>query len=521
MSGHLEVHRALRAAVCVLSIFVAGCGGSSTSGCFFGVGPDCPPPPPPPAPAPPDTTPPSVLLVYPEASATYVPRDTFLNVVFDRSLDPSSVTTANFVVRDAAYQPMSGDVSYSSLWTCFTGPLCGYQVSFKPQGAFAFGAQYTATVTGVRNASGLPMASDYTWSFTVIPAGAGTWQPTTTIGAPIARVEHTAVWTGTRMIVWGGRDDRIPPLVETATGGLYDPTTDTWQATSLVNAPSPLLLHTAVWTGSEMIVWGWSAGSNQATGGRYAPASDSWRNVSASNAPATTSGHTAVWTGARMIVWGGSSVSNAGGIYDPIADIWQATSLVNAPSPRSLHAAVWTGSEMIVWGGIVRSGDGTLVLSNSGGRYSPVTDTWIPMSTLGAPEPRESPKAVWTGSRMVVWGGFNKDSNGNLNFPASSGIYDPATDTWQTMPLANAPPGRVDHTAVWTGSEMIVWGGVGAGTTYFNNGARYNPATSAWTTTSNTNVPSSREDHSAVWTGAEMIIWGGHPATETGGRYTP
>ena len=32
-------------------------------------------------------------------------------------------------------------------------------------------------------------------------------------------------------------------------------------------------------------------------------------------------------------------------------DTWTATSTTNAPSARPGHTAVWTGSEMIVWGG--------------------------------------------------------------------------------------------------------------------------------------------------------------------------
>ena len=63
--------------------------------------------------------------------------------------------------------------------------------------------------------------------------------------------------------------------------------------------------------------------------------------------------HTAVWTGSEMIVWGGefSGYSNTGGRYNPSTDSWTATSLTNAPSARDGHTAVWTGSEMIVWGG--------------------------------------------------------------------------------------------------------------------------------------------------------------------------
>ena len=41
------------------------------------------------------------------------------------------------------------------------------------------------------------------------------------------------------------------------TGGRYNPSTDSWTATSTTNAPSGRVGHTAVWTGSEMIVWGW------------------------------------------------------------------------------------------------------------------------------------------------------------------------------------------------------------------------------------------------------------------------
>jgi len=40
-----------------------------------------------------------------------------------------------------------------------------------------------------------------------------------------------------------------------------------------------------------------------------------------------------------------------------------------------------------------------------------------------------------------------------------------------------------------------------------NTGGRYNPAKNSWTATSTTNVPDSRYHHTAVWTGSVMIIW--------------
>src|SRR5438874_13593541 len=54
------------------------------------------------------------------------------------------------------------------------------------------------------------------------------------------------------------------------TGGRYNPSTDSWTATSTANVPSGREVHTAVWTGSEMIIWGGTDGLNYFnTGGRY------------------------------------------------------------------------------------------------------------------------------------------------------------------------------------------------------------------------------------------------------------
>jgi hypothetical protein len=61
---------------------------------------------------------------------------------------------------------------------------------------------------------------------------------------------------------------------------------------------------------------------------------------------------------------------------------WRAinASSPNVPPPTQYHSAVWTGAEMIVWGGW--SGPST------GARYIPATDTWLPVTTIGAPEGR-------------------------------------------------------------------------------------------------------------------------------------
>ena len=173
-----------------------------------------------------------------------------------------------------------------------------------------------------------------------------------------------------------------------------------------------------------------------------------------------------------MIVWGGSGAgsvlnNNTGGRYNPGTNSWTATSTTNAPLGRFAHTAVWTGSEMTVWGGY---NYGSL---STGGKYNPGTDTWAATNTTNAPADREYHTAVWTGSEMIVWGGesFYNGSNHYLN---TGGRYNPGTDSWTATSTANVPHGRAYHTAVWTGSEMIVWGGYTDGLyIFFNTGGKY------------------------------------------------
>ena len=60
----------------------------------------------------------------------------------------------------------------------------------------------------------------------------------------------------------------------------------------------------------------------------------------------------------------------------------------------------------------------------------------------------------------------------NYTLPVIAGPLVGCTqDTWTPTSLSNAPSPRVAP-AVWTGSEMIVWGGTPDGSSYLNTGAR-------------------------------------------------
>ncbi len=341
-----------------------------------------------------------------------------------------------------------------------------------------------------------------------------TWAPMTTTGAPTERRQATAVWTGDEMIVWGGRGGSA------FFGGRYDPNADVWLPIADYAPLQTMYGHTAVWTGDEMIVWGGiDVFTKLAFGGRYDPRNDTWTPTSMDNVPAGRFFHAAVWTGDVMVVWGGSSDvgrDNSGGRYDPDTDTWTPTSVASGPSPRSFHQSVWTGNFMIAWGG-----QDAALAQSTGERYDPLLDSWSPVSTAGGPSKRIHFSAVWTGQRMVVWGGIDSGELNGGTFLRDGGRYDPISNSWLPTTLTSAPTARSEHSAVWTGSRMLVWGGfdlMAEGT-----GASYDPWVDVWSPITETGSPTPRSLHAAAWTGEEMLIWAGDGSgsTYSGARYDP
>ena len=191
------------------------------------------------------------------------------------------------------------------------------------------------------------------------------------------------------------------------------------------------------------------------------------------------------------------------------------TPLPQSPlAPRAYTPAVWTGSEYDCLGRLRR-----LIgqMYGDGARYNPATNTWKLTSRHGAPNARYWHTAVWTGSEMIVWGGdqlphlrperrplqprhrhLDTDQPGEstlASLAARGGVdghgddhprrhsgqnpvggrYNPATDTWKATNPTNAANNGQGITAVWTGKEMIVWGGLDDNFVFHNDGGRYNP----------------------------------------------
>jgi N-acetylneuraminic acid mutarotase len=202
----------------------------------------------------------------------------------------------------------------------------------------------------------------------------------TTVNAPTARADATAVWTGTEMIVWGGQFVSGGVTNYLDTGARYNPAVNTWQALPTNGAPTARFDHTAVWSGGEMIVWGGETQTGKtSSGARYQPAANQWIPLATTGAPSNRSQHTAAWAGTQMIVWGGFDGTNElanGACYHPVRDVWIATTSTNAPMARQRHTAVWSGTEMIVWAGRRFDGINNIFL-DSAHAYTPARTLYL------------------------------------------------------------------------------------------------------------------------------------------------
>ena len=149
-----------------------------------------------------------------------------------------------------------------------------------------------------------------------------------------------------------------------------------------------------------------------------------------------------MWAKGRVVVWGAAlpgSIDNVatGGEYDPVADAWSPL----PPAPVGAcpeRAAVWTGAEIVYWGGVPRHCPAE---PSDGAAYSPATNTWRVMAAAPQPHGFRYPEAVWTGREVVVWGGGYEDrmlAEGVTHLPHAA-AYDPRKDSWRRLPDVPSP----------------------------------------------------------------------------------
>ena len=384
-----------------------------------------------------------------------------------------------------------------------------HAVHLAPDAVFTnSGSQYGFVPPGgvILSSSSTPPQAGFTLVGATDSGSGDAWTQGSILNAPGGTFQPAAVWTGSELLIWSG----FTGTGNSTNGGRYNPATDTWQPISTVGAPQGRQNPAAVWTGSKMIVWGGKPGGTPTNDGAiYTLASDSWQPMTMNNTPGPIADPAAVWTSSGMLIWGnqvyGLPVTNRAiccSLYNPTTDTWTTRSTNGSPVFRSYYSYVWTGSELIIWGGTLTL-QGTEPL-NDGARYRLSDNTWRPVSATGAPSPRYGHTAVWTGSRVIIWGG----SDATTKF-RDGAIYDPSTDSWTPMSTIGAPDIRYQHSAVWNGSKMIVWGGIRKLDDHYSSGGMYDRASNTWLPTPLVAAPLGRYHHDVFWTGSRMIIYSG------------
>ena len=290
------------------------------------------------------------------------------------------------------------------------------------------------------------------------------------------RVRHHAVWTGHAMIVWGGAGNLEggDTTLHYDDGALYDPCSLTWR--SIPKAPESFREgSSAVWasTTRELVVFGGldAAGKLTHDGLAYRPATQTWRHIAPAPFAPTGTTH-AVWTGAAMITL--STVSGSGGeariaaSYDPTNDAWTTLPGAPATTPRG-DTAIASGASLtsatFLFGPTAKTTfDGTYdgYLDMSGSTWDTQSNAWLTIPAPAKDVLSERTRAMtwWGNGKLYVWGGHvMKDADPYVHTASDGASFDPQTGVWTHLPKAPVYAMREGATVVWTGTEAIFTGG--------------------------------------------------------------
>jgi hypothetical protein len=150
----------------------------------------------------------------------------------------------------------------------------------------------------------------------------------------------------------------------------------------------------------------------------------------------------------------------------------------------------------------------------------------LPASLSTAPAAIEgTPLSVWTGRSMIIFGRHHlapsarfADIGRNVNVALA---YDPGSNRWRQLDPPAGPTGAYEghDSLLWTGKEVLAWGGP-------DISAAYNPGTNRWR-----KIPSPPRTAAfgnlggiVVWSGREMISVGGGccgDASKAAAAYAP
>jgi hypothetical protein len=181
---------------------------------------------------------------------------------------------------------------------------------------------------------------------------------------------------------------------------------------------------------------------------------------------------------------------------------WQPIATANAPAVRNRHAAVGFQGKYVVFGGSLAQAGPT---TTDGGRYDPATDTWSSLPALV--QTRGAHSAVASGTRIFTFGGLTDTSNGTTVGPGLE-VFD--GNAWTVDATMGAPGPRYNHPLLWTGTEVFVFGGGDNAVPALATGGRFAPAGPSWTNADCALSGCERGGYFGLFLeGTSVRVWGG------------
>ena len=339
-------------------------------------------------------------------------------------------------------------------------------------------------------------------------------RPVSTIGEPAAlpggtterlaateltgRTGAASVWTGKELLVWGG-SGRLGSDAPLADGAALDPVANRWRP--LPAAPiGPRRDPAAVWTGTEMVVWGGFASDRLLIdGAAFDPRTNHWRIIATQPFGGALQ-PAVVWTGSEMVVFSSMNVPTAGSAYDPATNRWRRLT----PPPGRLLIPVqrvaWTGREaiLLLWPEVASNGPNSDMFLAS---YAPDSDQWSRLPEVDL-EDGFVPPLVWTGREVLV-----------LQSGRPGHAFDPGRQVWRSLASGSDDPPAFAASPVWTGRQVLLWAGG-------EQGLAYDPELDRWSPFDAGGLER-RSDAVVAWTGGLFVGWGGGDGNADGVRYRP
>ncbi len=259
---------------------------------------------------------------------------------------------------------------------------------------------------------------------------------------PGLRGQHQMASDGEKVVLFGG-------------GSIFAPTNDTWtwsagtwRRVPTAVSPSSRADGALAFDGRRFILFGGvglgGLGNLVSYGDTWAFEDDRWTRLSPAASPGARNAHAMSYDPGldRIVLHGG---------YDGVrqlADTWlwdgeEWSSTAAGPTPRSSHTLAYDGSRTIAFGG-APSGEGLL---DDVWAFDGLAWTQLEVSLL--PEARQQHAAVFTGERMLLFGGFVQDDD----------VWSWDGSEWSRRRPASVLPARAEAQMVQVGSDIVLYGG--------------------------------------------------------------